>query len=343
MPERTALVTGATGFIGSRLVAALVARGWTVSACGRRDRPHGLPASVTYHVADLAGDDELEPLVAGVTHLFHLAGASSSRGSESEMHRDNVVATQRLVDAALASGDLERLVYMSSTSVYGEEVQLPSPVPEEVEPHPSRSYGKAKWASEQVLWGADAQGLPVVVLRPVSVFGPGNVKLLASAVLDVAIERFSAGEGCAVPVPAEAVEQRLVHLDDLLRAAIHLAVHPWSPGQAYNIVFPSYPTSHHVAEVIAGELGVGIELSNDPDAGLSYEERRDTRDKMLAAGMEPDILLTTERFRFMRKANINNRLSIDALLSTGFQFADVDLDTGIRATIAWYQGRRWIV
>jgi nucleoside-diphosphate-sugar epimerase len=348
MADRSALVTGATGFIGSRLAAALVARGWTVSACGRRERPDTLAPSITYRTVDLAGDDDLEPLLAGVTHLFHLAGASSSLGSASEMHRDNVVATERLVDAALAAEDLERLVYMSSTSVYGEEVQLPSPVPEEVEPRPSRAYGKAKWASEQVVWAADARGLPVIVLRPVSVFGPGNVKLLASAVLDVAIERFAAGADGAdsaepVPVPAEAVEQRLVHLDDLLRATMHLALHPWSPGQAYNVVFPSYPSSHHVAQVIAGELGVGIELSDDPDAGLSYEERRDTRDKMLGAGMRPDILLTRERFRFMRKGNINNRLSIDALLSTGFQFADVDLDTGIRATIAWYQGRRWIV
>jgi dTDP-D-glucose 4,6-dehydratase len=64
---------------------------------------------------------------------------------------------------------------------------------------------------------------------------------------------------------------------------------------------------------------------------------------MLAAGMAPDILLTKERFRFMRKTNPNNRLSIDALLSTGFQFDDADLETGIRATIAWYQEHRWIV
>ncbi|HEX3563730.1 MAG TPA: hypothetical protein VHU17_00030, partial [Acidimicrobiales bacterium] len=49
------------------------------------------------------------------------------------------------------------------------------------------------------------------------------------------------------------------------------------------------------------------------------------------------IVFTKERFRFFRKANPNNRLSVDALLSTGFKFADDDLDTGIRATINWYQ------
>jgi nucleoside-diphosphate-sugar epimerase len=341
MAERRALVTGATGFIGTALIPALLERGWVVRACGRWPRPDGLAAPVDYHQVDLAGDDDLAPLLTEVTHLFHLAGASSSLASADEMQRANVVATERLVDAALKTEDLERLLYMSSTSVYGEEVALPSPVTEEVEPHPSRAYGKAKWATEQVVWAANDAGLPVVVLRPVSVYGPGNVKLLASAVLDAAIERF-AGEQ-VFPVPAEAVEQRLVHIDDVVRATMHLAVHPWSPGQPYNVVFPSYPSSHQVAEVIAGELGMTVAVSDDPVVGLDYETRAATRERMLAEGMLPDILLTKERLRFFGKANPNNRLSIDALLSTGFQFPDVELATGIGATIAWYRDHRWIV
>jgi nucleoside-diphosphate-sugar epimerase len=307
-------------------------------------------------VVDLAGDDDLAPLFREVTHLLHLAGASSSLASEDEMHRANVVATERLVDAATQAADLERLLYMSSTSVYGEEVQLPSPIiEEEDEPQPSRAYGKAKWAAEQVVWAARADGMPVIVVRPVSVYGPGNVKLLASAVLDAAIERFAAERAASMAVgraeagnevlvvPAEPVEQRLVHIDDVVRATMHLAIHPWSTGQAFNLVFPSYPSSHQVAEVIAGELGMKVELSDDPNCGLRYDARVAARDQMLEAGMAPDILLTEDRFRFMRKANINNRLSIDALLSTGFQFADADLETGIRATIAWYLEQRWII
>ena len=344
MAERSALVTGATGFIGSQLVPALLAAGWTVTATGRRPRPPGLPAEAGYRAADLAAGDGagLAGLLRGATHVFHLAGASSSLADEAEMHRANVVATEALVAAAAQSPALERLVYMSSTSVYGEEVPLPSPVPEDVEVHPSRAYGKAKWATEQVVWSVGSRGLPVVVLRPVSVFGPGNVKLLASAVLDVAIERF-ADPSAPVAVPAEPIEQRLVHLDDLLAATIHLATHPSSAGRAYNVVFPSYPSSHHVARVIARALGVEVVLAEGSDDGLGYPERVAAREKMLAAGMRPDILLTKERFRFMRKANINNRLSVDALLSTGFRFAGPDLDAAIGATIGWYAAARWIV
>ncbi len=346
MADRIALVTGATGFIGARLIPALLERGWAVRACGRRPRPDHLPAGVAYHRVDLIGDHDLAPLLPDVTHIFHLAGASSSKSSEEEMLRDNVLATERLIAAmfessGLESNCIERLVYMSSSSVYGEEVPLPIPVIEEEPPQPSRAYGKAKWATEQVVWAASDEGLPVIVLRPVSVYGPGNVKLLASAVLDAAIERFAGQEVLAVP--AEPIEQRLVHIDDLVRATIHLAVHPWSPGMAYNVVAPTYPSSHHVAEVIAGELGLKVELSDDPECGLGYDARAETRDQMLAAGMQPDIVFTKERFRFFRKANPNNRLSLDALLSTGFKFADEDLETGMRATIAWYQEQRWIV
>ncbi|MDQ1366733.1 MAG: 3beta-hydroxy-Delta5-steroid dehydrogenase / steroid Delta-isomerase, partial [Acidimicrobiaceae bacterium] len=125
MADRIALVTGATGFIGARLVPALLERGWAVRTCGRRPRPESLPAAAKYHTVDLAGDDDLAPLLTEVTHVFHLAGASSSQSSEEEMYRGNVVTTERLVDAASRSETLERLLYMSSTSVYGEEVQLP--------------------------------------------------------------------------------------------------------------------------------------------------------------------------------------------------------------------------
>jgi nucleoside-diphosphate-sugar epimerase len=341
MVERTALVTGVTGFIGERLVPVLLQRGMTVRACGRSPRPASLPASVDYQTIDLAGDEDLSALLYEVTHLFHLAGASSSLATEEEMHRANVVTTERLVDAALQSESIERLLYMSSTSVYGEEIVLPSPLGEDIEPQPSRAYGKSKWEAEQVVWAARQEGLPIIIVRPVSVFGPGNVKLLGSAVLDAAIERFAGAK--ALAVPEAAIEQRLVHINDVVRATLHLSIHPWSPGEAFNVVFPSYPSSHHVAEVIAQELDMAVEVSAEAECGLSFDERSATRDEMLAKGMAPDILLTNERFRFMRKANPNNRLSIDALLSTGFQFLDEDLDTGIRSTIAWYQEQRWIV
>lgn len=336
----TALVTGATGYIGGRLVSALVADGWTVRACGRRPRPESLAMPVDYQVVDLAGGEDLSGLYDGVTHLFHLAGASSSTSDEEEMERSNVAATARLL-AAAPPGQLRRVVHMSSTSVYGEAHQLPLPVREDVTPNPSRAYGKAKWRTEQVVREAGRAGLPVVILRPVSVYGPGNVKLLASAILDVAIEAF--GGARSLPVPADPIEQRLVHIDDLVRATLHVARAETAPGRTFNVVDEHYPTSHQIAHILASHFDLDVELSDDPDAGPGYEDRKRTHAEMLAAGMDGSILLTRERFRFMRKANPNNRLSTDALRSTGFRLRETDLAAAIAATIAWYRSQRWIL
>lgn len=340
MAPSSALVTGATGFIGGRLVSHLVDQGWSVRACGRRPRPDDLPAAAEYQAVDLAGGAELSGLFPGVTHLFHLAGASSSTADEPEMERSNVVATRRLLDAA-PPGQLERVVHMSSTSVYGEEVQLPSPVVEDVEPTPSRSYGKAKWRTEQVVGDAGRAGMAVVVLRPVSVYGPGNIKLLASAILDVSIEAFSGAR--TVPVPAEPIEQRLVHVDDLLAATVHVAQADAAVGRTFNVVDEHYPSSHDVARLIAGHFGVDAEVGGDVDAGPGYDERQAAHSAMVAQGLQPHILLTKERFRFLRKANRNNRLSVEALLATGFRFGHTDLEASVGDTIRWYRERRWIL
>ncbi len=309
-------------------------------ACGRRPRPAGLDPAVDYAAVDLAGEADLAGLVDGISHLFHLAGASSSRSSDLEMHRDNVVATERLL-AALPAGQLERVVHMSSTSVYGEEQELPQPVREDVRPTPSRGYGKAKWRTEEAVWSAAARGLPVVVLRPVSVYGPGNVKLLASAILDTAVEAF--GGARTLLVHARPIEQRLVHIDDVVRATTYLAVAAGVDGRAYNVVAEQYPTSHDVAAWLAESFALGVELDDDPDCGPDHDERRRLHGLMVDQGMRPHILLTPERLRFLRKANRNNRLSVEALLATGFRFANTDLPGAVARTVRWYRDKRWVL
>ncbi len=339
MVQRSALVTGATGYVGSHLVTALVADGWEVRASGRRPRPDDLDGAIDYVPADLA-DDDLAPLVDGTTHVFHLAGASSSRSDEEEMQRTNVVGTAKVVAAAASEG-VERFVHMSSTSVYGEEQQLPLPVREDVEVHPSRGYGKAKWGAEEEVWGAADRGLAVVLLRPVSVYGPGAVKLVASAALDVAIESRAGLD--RVAIARDPVEQRLLHIDDLIGATLHLADHEGAVGRAFNVTSGIYPTSIEVAEILADEFGMGLEFSDDEGCGLGHDERAVIHDKLLAEGMTGDILFTPQRFRFMAKANRNNRLSIDALKSTGFVPATTETRAGVSATVAWYRKQRWLL
>lgn len=338
MTEPLALVTGTTGFIAARLVPALLAEGFRVRATGRRPRPDDLPEEVEYQSADLAGDDfrTLGPLCAGVTHVFHLAGASSSKSTQEEMERNNIDATARLLEAA-GRGPLERFVHMSSTSIYGEEKQLPLPVREDVEPNASRGYGKAKWGAEREVWARSGDGMPVVVLRPVTVYGPGATKLLASAILDTAIERAAGLPRLAVA--AEPMEQRLVHVDDVIAATIHLARSAEAVGRAFNVVDGIYPSSHDVGRVLAECFGMDLEVGGE---GLDEGRRRRVHEHMVTQGTEPAILFTPDRLRLMTKTNRNNRLSTEAIESTGFRFSRTDFAGAVADNVEWYRAKGWL-
>jgi nucleoside-diphosphate-sugar epimerase len=337
MSEPLALVTGTTGFIAARLVPALLAEGFRVRATGRRPRPDDLPEEVEYQPADLAGEAELlDPLCEGVTHVFHLAGASSSKSTQEEMERNNIDATARLLDAA-GRGPLERFVHMSSTSIYGEEKQLPLPVREDVEPNASRGYGKAKWGAEQEVWARSRDGMPVVVLRPVTVYGPGATKLLASAILDTAIERAAGLPRLAVA--AEPMEQRLLHVDDLIAATIHLARSQEAVGRAFNVVDGIYPSSHDVGRVLADCFGMELAVGGE---GLDEDRRRRVHEHLVSQGMEPAILFTPDRLRLMTKTNRNNRLSTEAIESTGFRFSRTDFAAAVADNVEWYRSQGWL-
>lgn len=339
---RTALVTGASGFMAHHLIPALIADGWEVRATARRPRPDWLPEGATYQQVDLAGDESLGALCSDADTVFHLAGATSSLSSAEEMHRSNVVGTTRLAAAAREAG-VGRFMHIGSTSIYGEEVPLPQPVVETVEPHPSRGYGKAKWGAEEALWGEVVRGLGAVVLRPVSMFGPGAFKLLASAVLDVAIEQ-TAGAS-TFQVERTPVELRLVHVADVVGAAVHLASAPNVEGRAYNVVAPWYPSALDLAAILTEQFEMRLEVCQENHCGLPLERRRATWESMVAAGMHPAILFTDERLRFLKKENRNNRLGVDALLGTGYRFAygdEAGVVNGIAETIAWYRAQRWI-
>jgi len=253
------------------------------------------------------------------------------------MDRNNVDATARLLDAA-ATGPLERFLYMSSTSIYGEEKQLPLPVREDVEPNASRGYGKAKWGAEQEVWSRSAQGVPVVVMRPVTVYGSGATKLLASAILDTAIERAAGLPRLAVA--AEPMEQRLLHVDDLVAACLHVVGCPEAVGRAFNVVDGIYPSSHEVAAVLAGCFGMDVEVGGGE--GLDEDRRRTVHQRLVDQGMEPAILFTPDRLRLMSKTNRNNRLSTEAIESTGFHFARTDFAAAVADNVDWYRHKQWL-
>jgi UDP-glucuronate 4-epimerase len=178
------LVTGCAGFIGSHLVEALLERGDEVvgvdtftdyyARATKEANLAQLAAAPGFRMieADVA-EIALEPLLAEVDAVFHLAAQPGVRGSWgrtfSVYSHDNIVATQRVFETAAAAE--KRVVWASSSSVYGNAEEYPTR--EDVRPRPISPYGVTKLCCEQ-LAGAFAEcfGLDSVALRYFTVYGP---------------------------------------------------------------------------------------------------------------------------------------------------------------------------
>ena len=203
------LVTGASGFIGRHLVSALAGQGGgTVRALVRSDAgARGMPEGVEVVRGDVADIDSLRRAASGVELVFHLAGGYRDGGPE--LHATHVTGTSNLL-SALEPG--ARVVYVSSTSVYGWNQSWPahhnSPA------RPASAYGEAKLAAERLVSGwADG---PTAIARPTITYGAGDERgMLARAVTFMARGvRWFPGDG----------QNRihLVHVDDLVRGLILL-------------------------------------------------------------------------------------------------------------------------
>ncbi|MEZ4653466.1 MAG: GDP-mannose 4,6-dehydratase [Candidatus Eisenbacteria bacterium] len=182
---RTALVTGAAGFIGSFLSERLIAEGWTVRGVDcftdyydpelkrRHLRALGNEPRFSLEERDLRTAD-LGPLLGGVDVVWHLAAQAGVRRSWGQMFESytsiNVLATQRVLESALAAA-VPRVVYASSSSVYGEAPEFPAA--EDGPTNPISPYGVTKLAGEHLArLYARAYGLPTVSLRYFTVYGP---------------------------------------------------------------------------------------------------------------------------------------------------------------------------
>jgi UDP-glucose 4-epimerase len=180
-----ALVTGAAGFIGSHLSERLVAAGATVVGIDcftdyyPRERKEQNLARLHREprfrlIESSLAEADLPRLVRSATHVFHLAAQAGVRKSWGRDFRvytvNNVEATQILLEACVGA-PIERLVYASSSSVYGDEVPLP--MREDARPQPVSPYGVTKLAAEQLchLYHVN-HSVPTVALRYFTVYGP---------------------------------------------------------------------------------------------------------------------------------------------------------------------------
>jgi nucleoside-diphosphate-sugar epimerase len=238
-----AVVTGAAGFIGSHVADSLVADGIEVTGvdCFTDYYPRAVKEA---HLARLRDDArfrlvegrlqdlDLAPLLEGADHVYHLAaqaGVRTSWGREFAQYTEhNVLATQRLLEAAVAAGG-PRVIYASSSSVYGEVSELP--LREGGPCRPVSPYGVTKLAAEHlaVLYHR-TYGLDTVSLRYFTVYGPRQRP-------DMAFHRFlcAARDGEPLRVFGDGRQSRdFTFVSDVV-AATRAAAVSGKPGSVYNV------------------------------------------------------------------------------------------------------------
>lgn len=177
VPQRSVLVTGASGFIGKHVIRVLAKGGWVVRAAARD--PAAIPAMPRVErvgLPDLSHPADWSPLVEGVSHVLHLAGIAHAPGTlpDAVYRRINTDAVGELARAA--RGKVERLVLMSSVRAQA-GLAADHVITEKDVPRPTDVYGRSKLAAERLL---AESGVGFTVLRPAVVYGHGVKGNIAS-------------------------------------------------------------------------------------------------------------------------------------------------------------------
>lgn len=240
-----ALVTGVAGFIGSHLAEALVGRGDDVvgldcftdyyDVAVKRSNLAWLECQPRFRLetCDLRSDD-IANVVADVEVIFHLAAQPGVRHSWRDGFRSysehNVVALQRLLEAARGASRLQRLVFASSSSVYGDAAEYPCG--EHTPLLPRSPYGITKLAGEHLCRVyCESWDVPVTMLRYFTVFGPRQRP-------DMALHRLceAALSGTAFPLFGDGLQLRdFTYVGDVVAANLAAADADIEPGAALNI------------------------------------------------------------------------------------------------------------
>lgn len=295
-----ALVTGAAGFIGSHLSSTLLDRGATVigldcftdyyarSVKEKNLEENRLREKFRFVEATIA-DADLPTLLEGVTHVFHLAaqaGVRKSWGKDFEVYTvNNVKATQTLLEACVGR-PLERVVYASSSSVYGDAV--PIPMREDALPQPLSPYGVTKLAAEHLCMLYHANyGVPACAMRYFTVYGPRQRP-------DMAFHRFIKAALREEPISlyGDGMQTRdFTFVADAVAATI-AAAERGVPGRAYNIGGGSRVSMNDVLgiiERIAGHpLRINREAAQKGDMRDTYADTTRARQDL---GFAPGISL----------------------------------------------------
>lgn len=320
------LITGGTGFIGSRLALSCAARGDGVRVLARENteaessnRDALEAADVEVFIDSVTDPQAVRDALVGIDVVFHLAATQHEMNVPDERFRSvNVEGTRNVLEAAERAG-VRRIVHGSTIGVYGR----PRGVLDEASPvEPDNIYGVTKLEGERLAlsW---SDRVPVVAIRIPEVYGPGDRRLLK---LFRAIDRgafFMIGSGRNL--------HHLIYVDDLVDGLLAAAESPDTPGELFVLAGPEPVSSNRMARAIAEALEARPPRFRAPlwpfavlAAVLEFTLR--------PIGVQPP--LHRRRLDFFRKSF---ELSTEKARTTFGFVPSVDFEEGAHRTAKWYR------
>jgi nucleoside-diphosphate-sugar epimerase len=309
----TYLITGGAGFIGSNIVHELVARGETVRvlddfSTGQRENLADVLDDIELIVGDLRNPDACQRAVEGIEYVLHQGAIPSVQRSvddPSTSNDANVSGTLNLLIAA-RDANVHRVVYASSSAVYGDSPTLPKH--EDMIPLPKSPYAVSKLSAEYYCQAfTEVYGLETVSLRYFNVFGPRQDPTSQySAVIPLFVTAMLAGE--SPTVYGDGLQSRdFTYVSNNVEANLLAAKAPGIAGQVYNVACGKRYTLLDLIAVLNDILGMHVEPVFAPP----------------------------------RPGDIKHSLADIRRAQECMSYTvDVDFEAGLERTVAWYQGQR---
>jgi len=238
--KRSILITGANGFVGSRLCKKFLDEGYHVVAGVRKTADLALleGLAVEYRYGDVTQPDTLGEIVAEVDYIIHNAGVTKAK-RKAQFFRINVEGTKSIFEAvAQYNPKIKKVIYISSLAAAGPSIDG-KPVTEEDAPHPVSTYGRSKLAGENIALSFSGR-FNVLSIRPPGVYGPGDTEIFTFfEVINRKLKPY-------IGSPERRLQ--LVHVDDLCRGVFMTVGNETESGEIY---FVAENRSYSMRELIA--------------------------------------------------------------------------------------------
>lgn len=304
----TALVTGATGFIGHRICQLLCDRGWYVVACSRTPKLGPWQRFIERDLIEEIPDSSLD----GIHTVFHLAGKAHALSEISKnsgaYFSINTEGTRKLLESAIHAG-AQRFIYFSSVKAMGEGNENygdKGPIDESYATYPSGPYGKSKRAAEKLVLGSKTS-IQTTIIRPTMVYGPSSKGNLVKMTEAIQRNRFP-------PLPNFGNRRSMVHVDDLCSLAISAATSDQAAGKTYIASEPEAYSTRKLYEMICDAINKAPTRWSIPHS------------VMKAMGLAGDLIGKAKGSRFIFDSDALNKLSTSAWYNGNKACSELDFE-----------------